>query len=162
MLGARPTTYLNELRDRTMHLLAANMIARLNDWKIGNWLIGQGDVRVYYQWMRLEQLDQWHHWFLLLLCIAGIVAWVVHWYRKDWEELPRSLGVALLILRMTALIGLLIFFLDLQKRSEKKDVRSSKVAVLVDTSLSMTMPLEDNGNDPSGASSAGPSRIGVV
>ena len=162
MLGARPTTYLNELRDRTMHLLAANMIARLNDWKIGNWLIGQGDVRVYYQWMRLEQLDQWHHWFLLLLCIAGIVAWVVHWYRKDWEELPRSLGVALLILRMTALIGLLIFFLDLQKRSEKKDVRSSKVAVLVDTSLSMTMPLEDNGNDPSGASSAGPSRIGAV
>ena len=73
-----------------MHLLAANMIARLNDWKIGNWLIGQGDVRVYYQWMRLEQLDQWHHWFLLLLCIAGIVAWVVHWYRKDWQELPRS------------------------------------------------------------------------
>ena len=68
MLGARPTTYLNELRDRTMHLLAANMMARLNDWKIGNWLIGQGDVRVYYQWMRLEQLDQWHHWFLLLLC----------------------------------------------------------------------------------------------
>jgi phosphoglycerol transferase MdoB-like AlkP superfamily enzyme len=81
------------------------------------WAIAQQDTRVYYQWMRLEQLDQWHHWFLLALCLLAIIAWVVYWYRKDWEELPKSLGYALLILRLTALLGILIFFMDLQKRS---------------------------------------------
>lgn len=122
------------------------------------WAIAQQDTRVYYQWMRLEQLDQWHHWFLLALCLLAIIAWVVYWYRKDWEELPKSLGYALLILRLTALLGILIFFMDLQKRSERRDVRSSKVAVLVDTSLSMTMPLEET----PGRESTGPSRIAAI
>ncbi|MCU0706689.1 MAG: hypothetical protein MUF23_00190 [Pirellula sp.] len=101
------------------------------------------DTRVFYQFMRLEQLDQWHHWFLLACVILAIASWVVYWYRKDWQELPRVIGYALLILRLTALIGILIFFLDLQKRSERRDTRASKVAVLVDTSLSMTMPVDD-------------------
>ncbi|MFN6300846.1 MAG: hypothetical protein ACK42H_01500 [Planctomycetota bacterium] len=122
------------------------------------WVLAQDDVRVYYQWMRLEQLDQWHHWFLLALCLVAIISWVVYWYRKDWEELPKSLGYALLILRLTALIGIFIFFMDLQKRSERRDVRSSKVAVMVDTSLSMTMPLEET----PGKESTGPSRIAAV
>ena len=59
---------------------------------------------------------------------------------------------------MTALLGILIFFMDLQKRSERRDVRSSKVAVMVDTSLSMTMPLEET----PGRDSSGPSRIAAV
>ena len=122
------------------------------------WPLGQQDVRVYYQWMRLEQLDQWHHWFFLVVCLAAIVSWVVYWYRKDWHELPKTLGYALLILRLTALLGILIFFMDLQKRSERRDVRSSKVAVMVDTSLSMTMPLEET----PGRDSSGPSRIAAV
>lgn len=126
--------------------------------RISPWALAQQDVRVYYQWMRLEQLDQWHHWFLLVLCLAAIISWVVFWYRKDWHELPKSLGYALLILRLTALFGILIFFMDLQKRSERRDVRPSKVAVMVDTSLSMTMPLEET----PGRESTGPSRIGAV
>ena len=132
----------------------------LTSWTNRNspWPLAQQDVRVYYQWMRLEQLDQWHHWFLLVLCLAAIISWVVYWYRKDWEELPKSLGYALLILRLTALLGILIFFMDLQKRSERRDVRPSKVAVMVDTSLSMTMPLEEN----PGRESSGPSRIAAV
>jgi uncharacterized membrane protein len=122
------------------------------------WPLGQQDVRVYYQWMRLEQLDQWHHWFFLVACLAAIVSWVVYWYRKDWQELPKTLGYALLILRLTALLGILIFFMDLQKRSERRDVRSSKVAVMVDTSLSMTMPLDET----PGGDTSGPSRIAAV
>ena len=77
---------------------------------------------------------------------------------RSWDELPKSLGYALLILRLTALLGILIFFLDLQKRSERRDVRPSKVAVLVDTSLSMTMPVEESAN----RELTGPSRIGAV
>ncbi|MFN9712701.1 MAG: hypothetical protein ACK57G_02720 [Planctomycetota bacterium] len=101
------------------------------------------DTRVFYQFMRLEQLDQWHHWFLLACVVLGIASWVVYWYRKDWDELPRMIGYALLVLRLTALLGILIFFLDLQKRSERRDTRASKVAVMVDTSLSMTMNVDD-------------------
>jgi hypothetical protein len=127
--------------------------------------LAQDDVRVYYQWMRLDQMDQWHHWFLLICCIFAIVSWVIYWYRKDWGELPKSIGYALLILRLTALIGILIFFFDLQKRSERRDVRSSKVAVLVDTSLSMTMPVEDpnaSSNPTGGGNASGTSRIAAV
>ncbi len=106
--------------------------------------LAQQDTRIFYQFVRLEQLDQWHHWFLLACCVIAIVSWVVYWYRKDWQELPKVIGYALLVLRLTALLGILIFFLDLQKRSEQRVTRASKVAVLVDTSLSMTMPVDDS------------------
>lgn len=132
----------------------------LTSWisRKNSWPVAQQDLRVYYQWMRLEQLDQWHHWFLLALCLVAIISWVVYWYRKDSEELPKSLGYALLILRLTAFLGILVFFMDLQKRSERRDVRSSKIAVLVDTSLSMTMPLDESPT----RESTGPSRIAAV
>jgi hypothetical protein len=117
------------------------------------------DTRVFYQFMRLEQLDQWHHWFLLACVVLGIASWVVYWYRKDWDELPRMVGYALLVLRLTALIGILIFFMDLQKRSERRDTRASKVAVLVDTSLSMTMSVDDT---PASATNPSASRIASV
>lgn len=122
------------------------------------------DTRVFYQFMRFEQLDQWHHWFLLACVIAAIASWVVYWYRRDWDELPRVVGYALLVLRLTAFIGILIYFFDLQKRSERRDTRASKVAVLVDTSLSMTMPVDDSNASSSGSSSASNSmsRIGAV
>ncbi len=132
----------------------------MNDFAT-NWspLLAQGDTRVFYQWMRLEQLDQWHHWFILALCIAAILSYVVYWYRRDWNELPKSIGWALLALRMTALLGILIFFLDLQKRTEQRVTRPSKLAVLVDTSLSMTMPEQDESDGQVGAD-GGSSAVG--
>ncbi len=103
------------------------------------------ETRVYYQWMRFEALDQWWHWLVLAMVVGAIVSYVVYWYRRDWGELPKSLGWALLILRLTALTGLLLFFFDLQKRSEQKLVVPSRLAVLVDTSLSMSLPLTSLG-----------------
>ncbi len=92
------------------------------------------DARVVYEWTRLQSLDQWWHVFALLACILVLVSYVVLWYRKDWVELPRALGVALLILRLAAFLGIFFFFLDLQKRTEQKTIRPSRLAVLVDTS----------------------------
>jgi hypothetical protein len=118
--------------------------------------LAQGDVRVFYQWMRVEQMDQWIHWFLFVCCLVGLISYVVFWYRRDWRELPKGIGWTLLMLRLLALLGVLVFFLDLQKRTEQKVTRDSKLAVLVDTSLSMTMPQADESLDgPSGESSAG-------
>ncbi len=104
------------------------------------------DTRVFYQWMRLELLDQWWHWIVLLLVIGCITTYTVVWYRRDWIELPRSLGWALLLLRLVALVGIAIFFFDLQKRSEQRVVRPSRMAILVDTSLSMSLPMDNSAN----------------
>lgn len=131
---------------------------------IGQFLspFAQGDLRVYYQWMRIEQMDQWIHWFLFACCVAGLLSYVVYWYRKDWQELPRGIGWTLLLLRFLALAGILIFFFDLQKRTEQKVTRSSRLAVLVDTSLSMTMPQEDQDTGPTEPASLSASRISAV
>ena len=103
----------------------------------------QEDMRVFYQWMRIEQMDQWIHWFVLACCLIGLASYVVYWYRRDWVELPKGIGWTLLALRLFAMLGILIFFFDLQKRTEQRITRSSKLAVLVDTSLSMSMPQQD-------------------
>ncbi len=119
----------------------------------------QEDMRVFYQWMRIEQMDQWIHWFVLACCLLGLVSYVVYWYRRDWVELPKSIGGALLGLRLLALLGILIFFFDLQKRTEQRVTRSSRLAVLVDTSLSMSMPQQD---DASNVAASPTSRIASV
>ena len=119
----------------------------------------QEDMRVFYQWMRLEQMDQWLHWFVLACCLIGLVSYVIYWYRKDWVELPRSIGWTLLTLRLLAMLGILIFFFDLQKRTEQRVTRSSRLAVLVDTSLSMSMPQQD---EVSVVASSPGSRISAV
>jgi len=119
----------------------------------------QEDMRVFYQWMRIEQMDQWIHWFVLACCLLALVSYVVYWYRRDWVELPKSIGWALLGLRLLALLGILIFFFDLQKRTEQRVTRSSRLAVIVDTSLSMSMPQQD---DASNVASSPTSRISSV
>lgn len=100
----------------------------------------------------MEVMDQWWHWLILATVVLAILSFVVYWYRRDWGELPRALGWTLLMLRLTAFLGIAIFFMDLQRRSEQKVVRPSRLAVLVDTSLSMSLPLENevaNGNTQS-------------
>ncbi len=108
------------------------------------------ETRVYYQWMRMEVMDQWWHWLILAAVITSILSFVIYWYRRDWVELPRALGWTLLVLRVTAFVGIAIFFMDLQRRSEQKVVRPSRLAVLVDTSLSMSLPLENEVSSGSG------------
>lgn len=95
-------------------------------------------VRVIYQWLRWEQFDQWWKWLLLLLVIALVVGHVITWYRRDWGELARPAGWALVLLRLAAFVGLLLYFFHLEKRTEQRVVRHSRVAVLVDSSLSMS------------------------
>lgn len=114
-----------------------------NDPNLASSILAQGETRVFYQWMRLETMDQWIHWFGLGCILLLIASYVVFWYRRDSQELPKALGWCLLGLRLLAIVGILVFFLDLQKRSEQILTRPSKVAVLVDTSLSMTMPQID-------------------
>lgn len=79
-------------------------------------------------------------WALLLIGGAAVVAWVVWFYWRDAVELSRGWCVALAGLRLAVLLGLLVIALNPQDRTQRNAVRPSRVAVLVDTSLSMRHP----------------------
>ncbi|MFO1066754.1 MAG: hypothetical protein U0892_23085 [Pirellulales bacterium] len=98
------------------------------------------ETRIFYQWMRFEQLDQWWHWLLVIGLSVAVLSFVVWMYRRDSVEQMRPVRWALLLLRLAAFVGLLLFFFQFDKRSEQRITRNSRVAVLVDTSLSMTLP----------------------
>ena len=106
-------------------------------------------TRTYFQWMRLQALDQWWHWMVLVAICMGLFSFVWFWYRRDTRELPRGTRWTLILLRVLAFAGVLLFFLDLQKRSERQVTKNSRVAVLVDTSQSMALPAGDPEDQPS-------------
>ncbi len=99
-------------------------------------------TRVTYQWARFEELDQWWHWALVGCVTLFVLTYVVLWYRRDAIEQQRPVGWALMLLRIAALAGILLYFLQFDRRTEQRVVRDSRVAVLVDASLSMTLPAE--------------------
>lgn len=100
-------------------------------------LLAAAASRTFFEWMRLRQLDEWWHWLLLALCCVLILAAVVTMYWADARALRRGTRWSLLLLRVVAFVGVLVFFLDLQKRTEQKLIKNSRVAILVDTSQSM-------------------------
>ena len=100
-------------------------------------LMASSTARTFLEWARLRRLDQWWHWLLLIAVCLAVLSYAIRLYRRDAVELSRGVRWALLALRITALAGLLVFFFDLQKRTESEIVRTSRVAVLVDTSQSM-------------------------
>jgi hypothetical protein len=108
-------------------------------------LIAELHARTFFQWARVDRFTQWWHWLLLLAVCLGLLAYVVRIYRRDTLELPRGTAWGLLLLRVTALLGLLVFFFDLEKRTETENVRTSRVAVLIDTSQSMGLVDADRG-----------------
>lgn len=114
---------------------AGSGLAWMSTWPI---LVGQ--TRITYNWARFDELDQWWHWALVALICLLVLSYVIWWYRRDAIEQQRSVGLTLSILRLAALIGILIYFFQFDRRTEQRVVRNSRVAVLVDTSLSMTLP----------------------
>jgi hypothetical protein len=94
-------------------------------------------TRTTYEFARLQEYtERWHYLALAVVC-AAIAAYAVWMYRRDSVELRRGTGAVLLILRLAALVGLLAFYLNPEKRAEQKVVHNSRALLLVDTSLSM-------------------------
>ncbi|HUQ70280.1 MAG TPA: vWA domain-containing protein, partial [Planctomycetaceae bacterium] len=79
---------------------------------------------------------------LVIVGCVAVTAWVIALYRCDTAELPRGWNVFLAGLRLIVLVGLLIVALNPQDRTQRTAFRPSRVAVLVDTSLSMRHPVE--------------------
>ncbi|MCA9151327.1 MAG: hypothetical protein KDA92_18575, partial [Planctomycetales bacterium] len=121
-------------------LLFANLLPGLQT-------LAAAQTRTVIDLMRRHELTEWWHWWLLALACAAVVAYVSWLYRKDSLGLPRGVRLLLLSLRLVAFTGLLLFFFDLEKRTERQVTRASRVAVLVDTSQSMGLTDHRAGND---------------
>jgi von Willebrand factor type A domain len=110
-----------------------------------------------YQFSQWQSFSEWWQTPLVVLACLAVVAFVAYMYRRDSVELRPGIGLFLAIMRLAAFAGLLLFYLDLQKWSEQKEIQNSRVLVLADTSISMGL-----GNSDAPSSSPGDSRIGQV
>jgi hypothetical protein len=79
----------------------------------------------------------WLGW--LALVVVG-VAWIVTLYLRDADELHPAWKVWLLLLRLGAWAGLVAIAVNPQERTKTTSFRPSRVAIAVDTSLSMQLP----------------------
>ena len=94
-------------------------------------------AQVFHQLSRVQAMTMWWHWLLLFLVCGVIGVFVVVLYLRDTVELSSGKSLMLLVLRLAAFVGVLFFFLDLEKRTERQVVKNSRTMILVDTSLSM-------------------------
>ncbi len=79
----------------------------------------------------------WLGW--LALAAVG-VAWIVAMYLRDTNELHPAWKVWLLALRLGAWLGLIAIAVNPQERTQTTSFRPSRVAIAIDTSLSMQLP----------------------
>jgi len=111
--------------------------------------ISSGLLDGFSQWWQLPAL------VIVVLLLAGLSLVI---YRRDSAELPGAVAALLVVLRLGALAALLAAYLDLRRTAEHEIVYPSRVAVLVDSSASMT--LEDAAAEPAavGDPADGPAR----
>ena len=101
-------------------------------------------------------------WLLLLGGSLLVFLWVVWLYLRDTHELSPWWKAWLTVLRLSVLASLLVIALNPSDRTQKQAFRPSRVAILVDTSLSMRHPAESPNSDSSPGSDKGPTRAEAV
>lgn len=100
-------------------------------------------IDLVYTLSRLQWLSGWWMWALAVAMLAGVLYLIIRLYRRDTAELARATRVTLIGLRVAIVLGLLFFLLGLERRARQRVTRPSEVAVLVDTSQSMSLPESD-------------------
>ncbi|MCS7304924.1 MAG: hypothetical protein NZ602_07435 [Thermoguttaceae bacterium] len=112
-------------------LILANLLLGL--WSSPLWA-QQEATRIHFEWGRIQSNADW------ILPVAACVLFLLYvrlMYQKDSQELPGWLGWLLTAFRSIVFLALLILYLDPTWRTERELVHPSRVALLVDTSLSM-------------------------
>lgn len=112
-------------------------------------LLAADTPRDFYQFARLQAMTEWWQWMLLIGVGLLVLAYVVWMYRLDSVELSPALSGLLVLLRLAAFAGVLFYFFNLEKRSERKLVNNSRVLLLVDTSQSMSLMDSEHSDSPS-------------
>ena len=100
-------------------------------------MISQTDIRTYLELQPIVATSLWWQLLILVAAIAGILFFVFWMYRRDSRDLPGELTVLLTSLRLIAFCCILIYVLNPGQRTETRIVKTSRIAILVDTSLSM-------------------------
>jgi hypothetical protein len=98
----------------------------------------------------IDGFSQWWQMPALVLALAAIGLFVLWMYRRDAAELPRGVGLVLAALRLGALAAVAAAYLDFERTAEHEIVFPSRVAVLVDSSASMTLRDEPSAESPAG------------
>jgi branched-subunit amino acid transport protein len=101
-------------------------------------------------------------WLLLIGGSVAVFLWVVWLYLRDTHELSPWWKAWLTILRISVLAALLVVALNPSDRTQKQAFRPSRVAIVVDTSLSMRHPADAPDSDASPGADKGPSRAEAI
>ncbi|QDU79697.1 hypothetical protein Pla110_14110 [Polystyrenella longa] len=117
-----------------------------DDWSAleFNWPSGPGEWAIY------------GGGILLIIALSLFLTW------RDTRSLPRWVCLAMGTLRLLLIAGLIVIALNPQERTQKMAFRPSRVALLVDTSLSMRFPEEDLSENDTSDDSTQSSRAEVV
>ncbi|MEM9826876.1 MAG: vWA domain-containing protein [Planctomycetota bacterium] len=105
--------------------------------------------QVIYEAARVTSLSGWWIWASMVLAIAMLLVISVRYYRRDVAEQTRPVRFSLIWLRVLTIFALIFFFFDLVRRTQRVVTRPSEVAVLVDTSQSMSLPSDATGRSES-------------
>ena len=108
------------------------------------WMLA-AETRTYFRFARTDLLTEWWQWLLVVLVCVLVGAYVLFMYLRDTVELPRGWSVILITLRLLALAAVLFYFLDLEKGSERRVTKNSRIVMLLDTSQSMGLSDPDSG-----------------
>ena len=108
-----------------------------------------GTRQIVYEFSRAAMLEGWWIWALVVAAIGLLLFGCIRYYRRDAAELSAPVRWTLISLRLAAVIALVFFFFDLQRRTQRMVTRSSEVVVLVDTSQSMSLPVAATGTSQS-------------
>lgn len=85
------------------------------------------------------------HWVAAVGVVLALLALAISIYRRDARESGRGWQYALTALRVAVLVSLAAIALNPQERTRQIAYRPSRVAVLIDTSLSMHFPKRRHG-----------------
>lgn len=109
----------------------------------------EGVRRTTFEWGRIQSNADWV--LPIAVCVL-ILLFVERLYRRDAAELSRPVGWLLTALRSAVFLGLLVLWLQPQWRTEEERKINSRVALLVDTSMSMGIADDESGERTAAAS----------
>ena len=113
------------------------------------------DIRTIYELQPVLPIAEWWHWLITVVVVGLLIGWIFWLYRRDTVKLSRSIAWSLTAMRFCVVAALVLYFLGPEKRTETRSVKDSRVAVLIDTSLSMGLS-DDQDIGSRNANSIGP------
>ena len=100
-------------------------------------MILQSDIRTFYELQPVLPVGQWWQVCVLVLAVLGMLLWSILLYRRDNVDLNPASSFLLSTLRLLSIAAVVLFVVNPGQRSETRINKPSRLAVLIDNSLSM-------------------------